>query len=132
MIHVFGMPLGVAQWSVAGPLLNRLAKGPGRPSGNNRRFLHAILWMARAGAPWRGLPAEFGHWRAIHARFLRWARKGVWRRLFAELADSGSVDWVSFDSVSLRPRRALWALESGAKAPRQAKKGKPWAGAWAA
>src|SRR5476651_434911 len=52
--------LSDAQWSVAGHLLNRLVKGPGRPSGGNRLFLHAVLWMARAGRHGETCPPNLG------------------------------------------------------------------------
>ena len=28
--------------------------------GNARRFVEAVLWIARTGCPWRDLPPEFG------------------------------------------------------------------------
>ncbi len=33
---------------------------PGRSSGDNRAFIRAMMWIARTGAPWRALPAEYG------------------------------------------------------------------------
>jgi transposase len=34
-----------------------------RPLGaDNRRFLEAVLWIVRAGAPWRDLHPAFGSW----------------------------------------------------------------------
>ena len=114
--------LSDAQWSGLGPLLNRLAMGPGRPSGDNRRFLHAVLWMARAGAPWLDSPKALGHWRAVHARFLRWARKGIWRRLFVELADSSSVDLVSLGSVSLKAAPCASGARKRGKSPKASQK----------
>ena len=44
---------------------------------NNRRFVEAVLWIARAGAPWRDLPAEFGNWHSTYTRFSRWCKRGV-------------------------------------------------------
>lgn len=32
----------------------------GRPSKSNRLMLNAMVWIARSGAPWRGLPERFG------------------------------------------------------------------------
>jgi transposase len=31
----------------------------------NRRFVEAVLWIARTGSPWRDLPEVFGHWHRI-------------------------------------------------------------------
>ncbi len=38
------------------------------------------------GVPWRDLPERFGSWKTIYNRFSRWARRGVWERIFKALA----------------------------------------------
>ena len=41
-------------------LLSGKPGDPGRNADNNRRFLNAVLWIARTGAPWADLPERFG------------------------------------------------------------------------
>ena len=55
---------------------------PGVTAKDNRLFINAVLWIAKTGAPWRDLPERFGHWNSVWRRFDRWARKGVWQRVF--------------------------------------------------
>jgi transposase len=31
----------------------------------------AILWILKTGAPWRGLPKEFGPWQTAYKRFAK-------------------------------------------------------------
>lgn len=70
-----------AQWERVAALLPGKAGDPGRTGADNRRFLEAVLWVARTGAPWRDLPSGFGHWNSVFQRFRRWARKSVFERL---------------------------------------------------
>jgi transposase len=61
-----------------------LAKHPGlyvKREAPTWRFVEAVLWMARAGAQWRMLPAEFSpfgkleHFRRVFSRFDKLARR---------------------------------------------------------
>ena len=36
-----------------------------------KRFVEAVLWMDRSGAPWGLLPAEHGNWSTIYKRYAR-------------------------------------------------------------
>ena len=74
---------------------------PGRSGDDNRLFLDAVLWIARTGAPWRDLPERFGESNSVFQRFNRWAKKGVWQRVFDTLQDP-DLEWVMLDATIIR------------------------------
>jgi transposase len=77
---------------------------PGQHGGiaeDNRRFLNAVLWVARTGAPWRDLPERLGNWNSQWRRFDRWAAKGIWARVMAVLRDA-DLEWLILDSTVVR------------------------------
>jgi transposase len=90
------------QWERIEPLLPGKAGDRGRTAKDNRLFVDAVLWIARAGAPWRDLPEAFGPWNSVYKRFSRWSNAGVWHRVFAELAQDADFEEVFLDSTIVR------------------------------
>ena len=69
--------------------------GEARRSGRRRAirlFLEAVLRRAGTGSPWRDLPEEFGKWNSVSKRFRRWARKGVFDRIFKVLSENFDLE----------------------------------------
>lgn len=89
------------QWERVRGLLPGRPGSPGRSGRDNRLFLDAVLWIARTGAPWRDLPERFGDWNSVFQRFNRWAKKGVWQKMFDALQDS-DWEWVMLDATIIR------------------------------
>jgi transposase len=71
------------------------------PAGDRRRFVDAVLYVARTGIPWRDLPERFGPWNSAWRRFDRWSRAGVWQRVFEALQDP-DMEWLILDSTVIR------------------------------
>ena len=71
-----------AQWAKMAAHCLGKPGDPGRGGGNNRRFIEAVLWIARTGSPWRDLPPTFGNWSSAYTRFRDWVKGDGWRRLF--------------------------------------------------
>ena len=67
-----------------------------------RRYVEAILWMARSGAPWRLLPERYGNWNSIYKRFARWCEKGVWERMHQHFVKDPDMEHVIIDSTVVR------------------------------
>lgn len=101
------------QWARIEPILPGKAGDRGRTAKDNRLFVDAVLWIARAGAPWRDLPEAFGPWNSVYKRFSRWSNAGVWHRVFAELAKDADFEEVFLDSTIVR------AHQHAAGAPRK-------------
>lgn len=80
---------------------------PGRPgqhggvAGDNRRFIDAVLWVARTGAAWGDLPERLGRGNSQWRRFDRWAKAGRWDPILAALRDP-ELDVLILDSTAIR------------------------------
>lgn len=90
------------QWERIAPELPGKDGDPGRTGADNRRFLEAVLWIVRTGAPWRDLPGEFGKWKTVYTRFWRWAQKGIWESLFKRLAEDPDFEYAIIDGTIVR------------------------------
>lgn len=100
---------------------------PGQHGGlaqDNRRFLNAVLWIARTGAPWRDLPGRLGNWNSTWRRFDRWAAKGVWARVLDALRDP-DLEWLILDSTAVRAHPCAAGAKKSGTAP-VARPSKPW------
>ena len=93
------MMLSDEQWNKIEPLLSGKESDCGVTARNNRLFLEAVLWINRTGAPWRDLPACFGHWHRAYVRYNRWAHKGVWERVFQALAVHADIEILHIDGT---------------------------------
>jgi transposase len=77
-------------------------KGKRGPRTNNRRFLDALLWMARSGSRWRDLPERFGNYHSVKRRYYRWIKMGVLDAVLAALAREADLEWLMIDSTTVR------------------------------
>ncbi len=96
-----------SQWESIENLLPGKASDPGRTGDDNRKFVNAVLFVLKTGIPWSDLPDRYGNHNSgnhnsgnhnsgnhnsgnhnsVWKRFDRWCSKGVWKRIFVELAD---------------------------------------------
>jgi transposase len=90
------------QWERIAPLLPGKPGDPGRSAADDRLFLEAVLWIVRVGAPWRDLPASFGNWNSAFQRFRRWAKGGVFDRIFQVLSEDADFEYVIIDGTIVR------------------------------
>jgi transposase len=90
------------QWARIEGLLPGKVGDRGRSAVDNHRFVEAVLWIARTGAPWRDLPTAFGKWNSVYVRFRRWAKGGVWEAVLEVLHDGLDREHVAMDSTVVR------------------------------
>lgn len=48
------------------------------------------------------MPDYYGDWRAIHRRFFRWAKRGIWDRLLAAMIKEPDLETVMIDATIIR------------------------------
>ena len=77
------MELSDAQYERIASLL---PKPRGSLSIPHRQALNALLYVAKEGCTWRGLPEQFGNWHTVYVRLNRWAKRGVLEQVLSGAA----------------------------------------------
>src|SRR4051812_40983 len=113
------------QWERIRDLLPGRVGPVGRTAKDTRLFVEAVLYRYRAGIPWRALPERFGCGVKVQTRFSRWAKAGVWERVFQHLAADADNEYAMIDSTIVR------AHQPSAGAPKKPARTKPLAAAGA-
>ena len=107
--------LSDAQWLKIKDVLPGKASDCGVTARDNRAFVNGVLWVLRSGARWSDLPARYGKRKSVHKRFTRWAKSGVWERIFALLVKDGDNEYIMHDSTIVRAHQQAASGKGGPK-----------------
>ena len=107
--------LNAGQWKKIEGMLPGRAGSVGVTARDNRQFVNGVLWVLRSGAQWKDLPTGYGNWKSTHKRFTRWARSGIWERIFQTLVKDPDTTYVMIDSTIIRVHQQAVCGKGGTK-----------------
>ena len=107
--------IGEQVWEKVSPHLPGKATDCGVTAADNRLFLEAVLWRVRTGSPWRDLPVAFGKSNSVFQRFRRWAKKGVFERLFEVLSEEPDLEYALIDGTIVSVHQKASGARGGLK-----------------
>jgi len=107
--------LSETQWRRICEVLPGKAGDPGRSGADNRLFVDGVLWVLRSGARWSDLPERYGKWKTVHKRFTRWAKNGVWERVFESLTGDPDNQYLMLDTTLVRAHQQAATGKGGPK-----------------
>jgi transposase len=105
--------LSEAEWRLIEPLLPNKPRGVARV--DDRRVVNGIFYVLRTGSPWRDLPERYGPYTTVYNRFNRWAKAGVWLRVFEALAARSPGSLQLIDSSIIRAHQHAAGGKRGAR-----------------
>jgi len=110
MVDVFWLSDG--QFERLQPLLPRDTHGV--PRVDDRRVISGIVHVLMSGGRWADAPSVYGPRKTLYNRFVRWAKKGVWREAFEALAAAGGPPAeVMLDSTHAKAHRCAAGGKGG-------------------
>lgn len=102
-----------AQWARIEPLLPTDTRGKDRV--DDRRVLSGIVHVLQSGGRWSDAPRQvYGPKKTLYNRFVRWADRGIWTRIFGALAgEEDSPDRLFIDSSCIKAHRTAGGEKRG-------------------
>jgi len=89
-------------WAILDPHLPGQKGQWGGVADDNRRFINAVFWILRTGAPWRDLPSDYGNWNSVAKRFRRWVESGLWEKILETIVDEPDFEWLMIDASHIK------------------------------
>lgn len=106
------------QWAAIEPLLPTNQSGAHRT--DDRRVISGIIHVLKVGCRWQDCPASYGPPTTIYNRFHRWSARGIWRRLFMALIETGDSEIHMIDSTTAKAHRSAAGGKGGPTSRRSA------------
>ena len=105
--------LSEVEWRLIEPLLPDKPRGVARV--DDRRVINGIFYVLRTGSPWRDLPERYGPYTTVYNRYNRWAKAGVWLRIFEALAARSPQSMHLIDSSIIRAHQHAAGAKKGVR-----------------
>ncbi|WP_085938765.1 IS5 family transposase [Beijerinckia indica] len=103
------------QWAKIVPHLPTNQPGPQR--GDDRRILSGIMHVLTAGCRWKDCPKEYGPFKTVYNRFVRWSERGIWQKIFAHAAaPEAAPEQAALDSTHVKLHRCAAGGQGGPEA----------------
>lgn len=107
-----GYWLSEYQFGRIAPFLPTGTRGVARV--DDRRVISGIIHVLQSGCRWKDAPKSYGPHKTLYNRFVRWAEKGVWERLFRQLALAGGPpETLMLDSTHVKAHRSAAGGKGG-------------------
>ena len=98
----------MGRWEKIDPLLPAYVRG--KPRVDDRRVIGGIVQVIISGCRWSDAPLEYGPRKTLYNRFVGWAVRGIWERVFMELAGAGGPPAEALlDSTHIKVHRSASA-----------------------
>jgi putative transposase len=75
------------------------------------------------------LPRDFGNWHRVYVRFNRWSKRGVWHKVFDQLAKEPNNEYAMIDSTIVRAHRSAAGARTKGAQSATLKSESAWVGA---
>jgi transposase len=105
--------LSEGEWRLIAPLLPNKPRGVARV--DDRQVINGIFYALRTGSPWRDLPERYGPYTTVYNRYNRWAKAGIWLRIFETLAAKSPQSMQLIDSSIIRAHQHAAGGKKGAR-----------------
>jgi transposase len=91
----------------------------GVPRVDDLRVISGIIYVIKNGLRWKDAPQEYGPYKTLYNRFVRWSRREIFPRIFTELAGkAGTPDRLMIDATHLKAHRTAASLRKNGMFPR--------------
>ena len=87
----------------------------GKERVDDRRVISDIVHVLKSGGRWTDAPRDvYGPKKTLYNRFVRWAERGIWERIFAALAGTEeATDRLFIDSSCIKVHRTAGGAKGG-------------------
>lgn len=83
----------------------------GIPRVDDLRVISGIIYVIRNGLQWKDAPREYGPYKTLYNRFIRWSRMGIFDKIFRALAEEDRErEQLMIDSTHLKAHRTAASL----------------------
>lgn len=83
----------------------------GVPRVDDLRVISGIIHILKRGLQWRDAPQEYGPYKTLYNRFMRWSKMGIFNLIFSELSTASDIpQQVQIDATHLKAHRTSASL----------------------
>lgn len=100
--------LSSAQMDVIRPFFPR---SRGIPRRDDQKIISGIIHVLKFGLRWKDAPKEYGPYKTLYNRFVRWSNMGVFEKIFTALSESTQdTSLLMIDATCLKAHRTAASL----------------------